>query len=408
MKVKMLKYPLVLIPCIVFFIIISCYAVNIPDIDDYDAILDFLCSYKLATGIDHFFLLFNQQNEHRLLASKAMYVLYYYLFNGVNFRSIIFLGDLQLVVILAILTSFIRQVFPTNWFPLSLILSICLFDLNNWENADFAMAAMQNFGIIMLFLISLYFYNKDKKWGKYVGALFQVITLFSSGNGLMAGLVLCFFNIMKKDRLGMILSIVTFAIFTPMYFIHYQHPETAPNIELNPVKLTKFTLYYLSGHVLFRNYLVAVAAGVPVLVALLLSFPFQKRTFIKKEMLPLACTVLFVLMSMAIVIVFRGYITSRYRIYPDILLPIIVIFICYKLNGRRMFNIVSTISIVLLLLVYINNMNDSIKNLANLKKDLTHLKYVYPSSIKPDNIRGAKFAEKSCELQIYCIEQHRQ
>src|SRR4051812_42559084 len=106
---KWVGYGVLSIPAIVYFAIVCQYAVNIPSQDDYGATLDFLCQYKLAHGTDKIWLLFSQHNEHRILSSRIVYVLYNQLSGTINFRHIIILANLQLLLVFVVTVALIRQ-----------------------------------------------------------------------------------------------------------------------------------------------------------------------------------------------------------------------------------------------------------------------------------------------------------
>src|ERR1017187_10328490 len=109
------KYIFLFLPATVYFYIVNKYAVNIPSQDDYAAILDFLCHYKRAHGIDKFFMLFVQHGEHRILSSRIVYVLYDSIFGNINFRNIIFIGNAQLLFAYSILIIFIKKCLAKYW-----------------------------------------------------------------------------------------------------------------------------------------------------------------------------------------------------------------------------------------------------------------------------------------------------
>jgi hypothetical protein len=175
---------IIFIPAFIYLYNVWTYAVNIPSNDDYYAILDFLCRYKNTQGADKFFLLFSLHNEHRILSSRIVYVLYYCIFGHINFRHIIFIDNFQLLLAFCVLLVFIKRCLRRYWFIASFVSGLCFFDLSNWENADFAMAGLQNYGIILWFMLSLLFYSMPGRKYLIAGLLFQIVCIYSSGNGI--------------------------------------------------------------------------------------------------------------------------------------------------------------------------------------------------------------------------------
>src|SRR6266542_1891938 len=89
----------IFIPAVMYYAVVSQNVVNIPIMDDYEAILQFLLNFKSASFGEKLALMFSQHAEHRLLFSRIVYVTYYTLFGHVNFKHIIFIADLQLLAI---------------------------------------------------------------------------------------------------------------------------------------------------------------------------------------------------------------------------------------------------------------------------------------------------------------------
>src|SRR5258708_39967878 len=114
-KITALKNVWIFLPVIPYFVILLRNAPNIPIMDDYEVILSFLSNWKQAGFGERMALLFSQSNEHRMLTSRLIYVLYYSLFGNINFRTLIFMADLQLVVIALISVYFIRRCLGRHW-----------------------------------------------------------------------------------------------------------------------------------------------------------------------------------------------------------------------------------------------------------------------------------------------------
>ncbi len=406
MQKSIYKYLVLAIPCLIYFTVVFRYSVNMPAQDDYDAILVFLMNFKKATGIDKFFLLFSQHNEHRILSSRLLYVLYYYIAGAINFKDIIFIGNAQLIVLYVIIVAFIKKCLPTHWFWPALITSLCLFDLNSWETSGFAMASMQNFGIILFFAASLYSYNKQGNW-RYLGAFLQFIAIFSSGNGIVAGALLCLFTIFKRDKPGIILSVLTFIIFSSLYFLHYSVPITG-HPATDPVRIIMYFLHIISSIVDYQDHKTIVLAGSAVITSLILLFPFEKKNWIKKDMLPVAFITLFLLGSMATATLFRVslaveyLIPSRYLIYPDLLVAMIAILLAYKISNKKIFHPVMILCSLVVCLVFNMSFYVGKRNMIARENQILQPGYYYPDSTHAKDV-----SLEACKLHIYCIEDER-
>lgn len=109
LTMQFLKDAWIFLPAVPYFVVVLQNAPNVPIMDDYDAILAFLNNWRGADLMGKLSLLFQQYNEHRLLHSRIVYVLYYSLFGNVDFRNLILLADLQLVIIASVSVYFIRM-----------------------------------------------------------------------------------------------------------------------------------------------------------------------------------------------------------------------------------------------------------------------------------------------------------
>ncbi|MEO7767535.1 MAG: hypothetical protein ABIS01_08920, partial [Ferruginibacter sp.] len=194
----------IFIPAIFYFNKVNEYALNLPYGDDYDAVLAFLNKFVSVGFTEKLALMFSQHNEHRILLSRIIFVLYYEVFGTINFRSLIFIANFELVGIFIILVYFIRKSIPEYWNIAAFVLSLSLFDISNFENADFAMAGIQNYGVLLLFLLGILFYSMDKRKYLVAAVFFQAFVVFTSGNGLIASLAMIFYAILLKDKLKII------------------------------------------------------------------------------------------------------------------------------------------------------------------------------------------------------------
>jgi hypothetical protein len=434
-----LQYMLILVPALVSIGMIDRYAVNIPSLDDYDAVLGFLCEWKAAAGLDKFYLLFMQHGEHRILSSRLVYVLYDAIAGQVNFRHLIFIGNLQMVVVLLLLTSFIKKCLPGYWVLASFVAGVCLFDLNNWENSDFAMAAMQNYGIMMLFMGSLYCYNR----GSIIAAVvLQIICTFSSGNGLVGSAVLVGFNycnVVKEGAWGVriraavcnrntMVSALVFAVFTPLYFLHYVRAGVKPP-ENNAATMVAYFFRFISNHVYLDTKVMAMGAGMLVLAGVAAVVPVRKARQQALQVVPLVWLLVFVLLSMLLPAVLRSnlsgfradrypcgedlssrickmlgtnlgdYIPSRYLLYPHMLWALWLVLLLVRLQQSRWRMGVAIGFWGVMLITYNMNFRGGVKEMAQLQHRLLTTDYNYPV---PEQARQR--AEQACAQHIYCLE----
>ena len=119
--------------------LITRYAVDIPDWDDYDAVLGFLSDFQLAkSGAEKIMLLFSQHNEHRIAIDRIISLFDFWLFGKINFYHLIFIGNFFLVVFGYFLFTFfqtrIKEVTGLLLVLYSLPIPLLIFNMESYEN----------------------------------------------------------------------------------------------------------------------------------------------------------------------------------------------------------------------------------------------------------------------------------
>jgi len=395
----------VFIPALLFLKVASENVVNIPIEDDYDAILDFIHNYKSAPFIGKIGLLFGQYNEHRLFYSHILYATYYSLFGEINFRNIALIGDLQLVVVFMISIYFIRKVVDKYWGIFAFIWGLCIFDLNTYWNSMAAMGGIQNYGIVMLFFITLFLYSLNRKY-LIPAALFQVICIYSSGNGMLASLVVAIYTLFGDDKVKKIVSLSIAVFFSPLYFLHY-----TPNITgledpagFNPGTAVTFFIKMVGDPLEFDG---ALLLGLLALILLAAVFPY-KSIRSKSNVLPVVAVAAFCLMSMATASIFRSNLkgavpnSSRYLLYPQILLAALSFFLFLKFKGRKAQLPVMIVTSAIMLKVYMGNYAFG---KAGFERE--NLRAKTRTYYHPDQAKAKRIAQQAKADDVYNLEEER-
>ncbi|QKZ15858.1 hypothetical protein HU175_22410 [Spirosoma sp. KUDC1026] len=217
------------LPVLIFFGIWQVYAVNVAKWDDH-ALREFLFNFDRESALsDKIYLLFKQHNEHRIVYDRIVTLLDYQLTGKLNFRHLMLIGNLSLVGLLALFVAILRREKRPVLYALPV--SLLLFNLSQWENMYWGMAALQNFSVVLWVLGSLYFLSYTNRWG--VAFLLAMLATLTSGNGMAIwplGFVLLALQIAgSPTRLrqllwwsgGAILAVV-------LYFTGFEKPEGNP------------------------------------------------------------------------------------------------------------------------------------------------------------------------------------
>jgi hypothetical protein len=182
---------LLLLPIALFFAYFLYLRYNIPWFDEYEIFPYFLQKWLDApTLADRWQAFIKPNNEHRLAFAHTVLLAQYGLTGQINFANLMFIGNLGLVVLLALLGGALHG----KKLPLVYLLPVplWLFTPQNYLLTFTAAYTLQYLTVIVLAFLTLYVLA-NRQLSAYIGAiLLGLFCTFSMGNGLLvwpAGLV---------------------------------------------------------------------------------------------------------------------------------------------------------------------------------------------------------------------------
>ena len=217
---------LILIPPVIFGFIFQKYAINIPHWDDLavrNSLVSFLTTDSLAEKIK---VLFAQHNEHRIFLTRVFALLVYQLTGTLNLKALMVIGNLALAGLLFVFYKVSRQYKLSLWTLVPV--SFLLFMSSLYENVFWGMASVQNFWVILLAFLSLYFlvhsYGKATIGYFVLAVLFCFLGVFTSSNGILIPVI--GIGVLAFQKRFRELGIWTGAavIFLFIYFFNYTKP----------------------------------------------------------------------------------------------------------------------------------------------------------------------------------------
>lgn len=335
-----------LLPAAYYFQVIYQYALNIPHWDDYDAILKFVIDFtKTESIIEKIRLLFAQHNEHRIALVRISSLLMFYINGTINFKGIILLGNLFLLLITGVLfLSFQKESSKDLYYFIPV--SFFIFQLLNFENSVWAMATLQNFGVLTMALLSAYFLSKRSAKHFIFACVFAVAATFSSGNGMlifMAGLLSLFLQgrTSKERIIWTLLAILSIGLYFYSYTKPAHHPKILETLELHFESITGFFLMFLAS-----GFRIIETQGIIYNVALgtLLTVTYLKlwsNGYARKNMAVFTQMTFIVLTAGAAALTRGGFgaeaaVTSRYSINSVVLVSLL--YIAFMESYRDKFN----------------------------------------------------------------------
>jgi hypothetical protein len=316
------------LPVLFYLYIISTYTVNIPSSDDYD-MLTFFEQFRNQPNIwEKIKLLFVQHSEHRIVFNRVVLLLSYYLTGSINFKWLIIMGNISLLLLIPLFYKALRVNNHTIYYFLPV--PFLLVHLQYYENATWALASLQNFSVILFSYLSLYYLCLHGWWYFVLAAILAAIATFTSGSGLFTFLPGIFLLIIQKQyKRKLPVWIIVFLACALLYFYDYRSIGEQPGMVTSLVKYPhKIVIYFVSflGSALHLSgnfgYYIAIAAGFAFCAFFLYLFRigyYQKNPFIFSLML-------LVLITAAAAAVSRygsgvqQALLSRYKIHSSILL----------------------------------------------------------------------------------------
>jgi hypothetical protein len=211
------------------------------------------------------------------------------------------------------------------------------------------------------------------------------------------------FTFSTRSKAKIISSSATSLIVIGWYLIRY-HPADLPG--KLPFDINRLMIYFIrmsGAHFSFDN---SFVIGLFLLIGLIIVFPY--KLIWDPKMVPILCIFLFVVSTMFLAAIFRApysdaqFQTSRYLIYPQLMIGCLILFIFMKLNTQQS-KIIGGSAIGLIMLITYNwNCQFGKLGFQRTKFRAETRKYWHPT---PKDCE--KICKKSCELGIYCIEDYR-
>ncbi|QJW92362.1 hypothetical protein HNV11_15230 [Spirosoma taeanense] len=220
------------------------YAINIPKWDDHALRAFLYYSDQEPTFSGKVYQLFRQHNEHRIVYDRLITFLDYHLFGKLNFRHLMLVGNLSLVGLLAIFMVILRR----HGQPLlaTVPVALLLFNLSQWENMFWGMAALQNFSVVLWVLAALYFLSFTDWW--ILALASGVLATLTSGNGLLVwpigfGLLLLRFDEPRSEARPTLRPLIGWlagaVVVVGLYFTGFEKPGGIAYVRPDAVDLLK-------------------------------------------------------------------------------------------------------------------------------------------------------------------------
>lgn len=342
---------LTFLPIYIFYLTIFVFAVNIPYWDDYDAILGFINNYLESNFKNKVTLILSQHNEHRIVFTRVITLLTYYLTNKINFKLLTFIGNISLIgLLLVLLKSFM---FSKNKFLYFLPAIFLLFQPQYWGTIYFAMASLSNLYVLFFVFLSLYLLTKQSIKCFLFSLLSSIFATFTSGNGMLVffvGLVpLIYQKRYKEIILWMLVGIGCVSFYFYGYIKPSQHPGIVASIFATPAHTIIYYFSYLGLCLLDFSWKAAYLIPLFLGILFFLHFIYLIKTKYYKKNIVITSFLLFLFLTGAVVSLSRsGFeqgLPSRYKIV-SVLFLILFYFSIMEIMPHKIINRIFPILLV--------------------------------------------------------------
>lgn len=384
------------------------YIVNIPYWDDYDLALGFLNQYLSTEGFwNKLSLLFSQDNEHRIVTQRLLFVLDYALFGELDLTHIMRFGNCFWLLLWYFFFR-LSNLSVFHFLPVSFFIFVPLDRIVNWEGTAFIHPSILLFSFLALLLL-----HQDT-WKTFVLAVVSAfIASFTLGNGMfvfIAGFLVLFLQ-KSPHRQRIVIWGVCFTLIAFFYFYAYTspkgHPSLIQTVLQQPIAFLAYPCVFLGA--IFKSLYTTHQYAGPIIgmftILFTLGLVYFKWKQVKKHPVLLAILAL-LLFTIGIAALTRAGFgigqatTRRYQLmqvsfYATLYITCFILFKSYFKN--RM-----VILLVLSLLLYYFRLDDSIKLLQIQQSRLiTSLKYYEAGNpdflLYPRPKTAARLLEKSIE-----------
>jgi hypothetical protein len=322
---------LVLLPILATYGILFGMMRNVPLLDDYHAVLEFLLTLKqLPTlGSKLTWIVAAQHSEYKLIFEHTLIAAQFALTGHVHFEFLIVLGDLMMLGMVWFLWRNYFADEPDLTLRLFLFapIGMLILQLNYVDTLNWAMCGLQTIPVNMFALATIHYLIRSTRRDFALACFCAVLASFSSVNGFLlapVGLLI----LLPRRRWGQIAAwTATLCIAFALYMVRYTFITLADHGDHVPLlaKLQFFLLFLGGAAENQHRFPVKNAALVlGLLIVALFAWACRKR-FDRTHPFAFYTTV-WVMLTAAIVAQGRSgggivlSLTGRYKIYSDLLL----------------------------------------------------------------------------------------
>lgn len=321
----------VALPAILFYAILTRELVNIPFYDEYGAALDFLNHLASIHGTIARAAYFQaaQTNEYKLFLYHAFIWLEFSLTGHMDFAILSIVGN-GFVLFLGVVLWFMflpkhkdlaaRMTFfiPVSWL---------LFQLQYWENLNWATAVNQHIAVLPFVFVAIYLLLRSSRSAFSFALLFLILSVAADANGVLLFPIGAMILILGHQYKRLVVWILASAACVAVYAYRYTPRHEPPLINgavatsshhFNPV----YVLAFMGSATSFPFFAVSIVLG--ALLCLFFGY-LVRRGYVRRNPLVSWCVLFLLITAIGVAVLRSGFgiaqaAASRYAIYSALLL----------------------------------------------------------------------------------------
>ncbi|NND32492.1 MAG: hypothetical protein HKN76_07870 [Saprospiraceae bacterium] len=363
------------------------YSVNIPFLDDYGLVLDFLSTFTSAhSPLEKLQILGTPVNNHLIVTYYLLILMDYEIFGEIDFQHLIFAINLcYLAILYVIYRIFISTgIRPYYFIPVILLFSIPVYNLINWSSSGMHVLP------VLFALLTILAFVRESKYPFTEACIYATLAALSSGGGMLAFICAVPFLLQRKNTKEWTIWIL---IFSSLLFIYVHnfgsmgHTFAAKEMITYVINLlvffgTIFKPFYGDHH------LWGIIFGFLILGGICWTFLFRWK-FLKENPILLAGLALALALALLTTITRSqlglGVTTAyRYRLYH--MLPLIFLYLFLLKSRSRMDNRFYLILVSISVILYGFRMEDAWSVLQRQGHQLQMGMEVYRLTGSPDQL----------------------
>jgi hypothetical protein len=322
---------LIALPVAAFYALLTPLAINLPLWDDYDATLGYLLHLRAlrSTSARLAFALTAQHNGYKLLFVNLLVWLQLHCLGHIDFRSAALLSNLLLLPLLPVLFALFRPAGLTLTQRLLFFApaSFLLFQLNSAETLNWATSNYQTLPVLPASLGALYLLTRGSWRALLAAVLCLLLAMAASGSGLVLVPIGAAVLLAHRRLRQLIAWLAASALFLAAYAYKFTPVVQPPNL-----RHALWVRFFVIKPLFFFSFLGNLAElprhllALPLGLALCAFWLWAIRRGFHRRNPALAACVAFIFLTALLVTWGRaegglwGSLSSRYRLYPTLLL----------------------------------------------------------------------------------------